>query len=611
MGVVVGVLAPGTSINGGSFIIDALLAGGGFGEVYLASQPAMFRKVAVKVLRPEVSRNPRVLTLFEREARAAGALLHPNVLPVIDFGYDEGAGVHYLAMHYVPEGRTLKDVLGAPLPLAEVSRYVDAIASALDAAHAAGIVHRDVKPANVLLDPSQRPLLTDFGIAHLSTAATETGTGVRVGTALYMAPERWISEPADAKGDQYALAAMTFELLGGQPPFRGDEFALLGQHLTSPPPSLLPLNSEVTPAIDAVVSRGLSKSKEDRFGSCGEFARALGDAIEAARLAAINARYEHAVRLREAGDYDSAIRELEGIRRQRPGFRDVEALLEDTARGLAAGRMHVHSAAMLAPAGHDPAEVSHTVISPPRELALPPLPATGAAVADVRTRAAAQASARSHAWPSFDFAAAVRASQRLATECACLARRAAGLARMTGATGVRTAATGAAGIVAFVMAHEVIAAVATGLTLTAAAVGLVIVPGRGDARLQDEPAGAAAPSVPGDVAGAGGSPVSAPALGNAAELSADEQQAESGLTHELTFPLTQGEADALQDDVLADTTPLDPDDAEWADDGGELAADVLADEEDADVDAAAGDEGDGDDDADDAMDDANDGLDGI
>jgi hypothetical protein len=130
----VGVLAIGTPLNRGSFEIEALLAGGGFGEVYLANQPAMRRKVAIKVLRPEVSRNPRVLALFERDARAAGALLHPNVLPVIDFGRDEDVGVHYLAMHYVPDGRTLKDVIGTPLPLSDVARFVEAIASALDAA---------------------------------------------------------------------------------------------------------------------------------------------------------------------------------------------------------------------------------------------------------------------------------------------------------------------------------------------------------------------------------------------------------------------------------------------------------------------------------------------
>jgi serine/threonine protein kinase len=264
------------------FRVDQLLAVGGFGEVYLGWQPTMQRRVAIKVLRPEVAAERRALVLFEREARAAGNLVHPNVLPVFFFDFDDEAGLWFLVMQYIPGGRTLRDHIESAAGLAQdtaaVLALLDGIAGALDTAHAANIVHRDVKPANILLDERGRPILTDFGIAHLDSTGN-TATTSRIGTAVYMAPEQWRGEVSDARVDQYALAIMTYEMLAGRPPFQGSPLSLMHQHLERQPPELLDFNKLLNPAVSAVVLKGMSKHPEQRFRSCGAFAEALRDAV--------------------------------------------------------------------------------------------------------------------------------------------------------------------------------------------------------------------------------------------------------------------------------------------------------------------------------------------
>jgi serine/threonine-protein kinase len=268
------VLEPGTQLKRGTFEIVSLLGQGGFGEVYLARQSRVDRDVAIKVLLPHVSANEDMVTRFQREALAAANLLHPNVLTVFDFDFEEPLGVWFLALQYVPGGRTLRNIMTGPIAVSETARYIEAIGSALDAAHSRGITHRDVKPENVLLH-GERPLLTDFGIAHLGTMSGMTATGMAIGTPAYMSPEQALGRPIGPGSDQYALAVIAYEMLAGRPPFLGDPVSLMVQHANATPPPLASLNSSVSAAARAAVLLALSKNPSERFTSCTEFARAI------------------------------------------------------------------------------------------------------------------------------------------------------------------------------------------------------------------------------------------------------------------------------------------------------------------------------------------------
>ncbi len=267
------VLKEGTPLKRGTFVIASLLGRGGFGEVYLARQPRMDRDVAIKVLNPHLSDDAGVVERFQREALAAASLRHPHVLPVFDFDFDEEAGVWFLAMQYIPGGRTLKERLGAPMAPEEVVRLLAGVAGALDAAHARGIVHRDVKPANVLMD-GEHPELADFGIAHLGDLTGITATGMAIGTPIYMSPEQAMGKAVGPAADQYSLAVMAFEMLAGRPPFLGDSMALVMQHVNAVPPTVSAYNPAAATAA-AAVARALSKNPAERFPTCVEFVQAI------------------------------------------------------------------------------------------------------------------------------------------------------------------------------------------------------------------------------------------------------------------------------------------------------------------------------------------------
>lgn len=278
------VLREGAALKRGTFVVASLIGRGGFGEVYLARQPRMDRQVAIKVLNPSVGEDQDILRRFEREALAAGSLLHPNVLPVFDFDLDEETGVWFLAMQYVPGGRTLKDHMDRALDLQETARIVAAVGSALDAAHARGIVHRDVKPANVLMD-GDRPMLTDFGIAHLGSLTGLTGAGMAVGTPAYLSPEQALGRAVGPRSDQYSLAVMAFEMLTNRLPFSGDSVSLVMQHVNTPAPPVDQFNPDVPLGARVAVSRGLSKNPDDRYESCAGFAAALLEVAPDATMA--------------------------------------------------------------------------------------------------------------------------------------------------------------------------------------------------------------------------------------------------------------------------------------------------------------------------------------
>ncbi len=269
----------------GQYRLERRLGGGGMAVVYLARDERLDRPVALKVLAPVLAEDEAFRKRFIRESRAAAAVEDPHIIPVFEAG--EAGGMLYIAMRYVPGGdvRTMVRRDG-PLPPGRAAAVIAQVASALDAAHAAGLVHRDVKPANMLVDRrsnrSDHVYLADFGLSkkRLVASAGLTGTGQFVGTLDYSAPEQIRGRPADGRTDQYALACAAFELLTGAPPFHHEEAtAVMYAHLSEPPPPVTSRRAGLPPAVDQVVARALAKVPADRYASCQEFADALLQAL--------------------------------------------------------------------------------------------------------------------------------------------------------------------------------------------------------------------------------------------------------------------------------------------------------------------------------------------
>ncbi len=282
---VVGGLPPGEQIAG--YQIEEPIGRGGMAVVYRALDLRLGRQVALKVLAPHLGEDEAFRQRFIRESRAAAGVDHPHIIPVFEAG--EADGVLFIAMRYVAYGdvRNLIDREGR-LSTARTALITAQVASALDAAHARGLVHRDVKPGNILLAESEangadHAYLSDFGLSkHSLAASTLTATGQFMGTLDYVSPEQIQGHPADGRADQYALACTAVEMLSGSPPFRRDEsMALLWAQLEAPPPPLTDRRPDLPPAVDAVVLRALAKSPEDRFPTCTAFASALRAATTA------------------------------------------------------------------------------------------------------------------------------------------------------------------------------------------------------------------------------------------------------------------------------------------------------------------------------------------
>jgi serine/threonine-protein kinase len=266
-------LASGTSL--GAYVITARIGRGGMASVYQAHHPALDRNVAIKVLWESLADQPGFLERFRREARAASRLRHPNILTVYDFGED--GGIAYMVTELLPGG-TLADRLGAPLQYTEVLRVLRGIGSALDAAHEAGLIHRDVKPSNILFTRDGEPVLADFGIARLTESEENlTVQGTLIGTPHYMAPEMASGEEVGKSSDLYSLGVVLYEMLAGEPPFpRPTPIAVVRAHIHEPPP---PLPQPVPEAVDAVVARALSKQPAQRYRSGAALAAAFEEAI--------------------------------------------------------------------------------------------------------------------------------------------------------------------------------------------------------------------------------------------------------------------------------------------------------------------------------------------
>ncbi|MGD3108155.1 serine/threonine-protein kinase [Streptomyces sp. YGL11-2] len=264
------------------YLLQDEIGRGGMAVVYRAEDLKLGRTVALKLLAPELARNDTFRKRFAHESRVAAAIDHPHIVPVFEAG--EAEGMLYIAMRYV-QGSDLRALLDRDgrLPLETACRIALQVASALDAAHAHDLVHRDVKPGNILVaegTDSDRPehvYLTDFGLTKKSLSLTGfTSVGQFVGTLDYVAPEQISGRPVDGRCDVYGLACVAYEMLTGAPPFRReDDMALLWAHQYDPPPAPSELRPDLPAGVDAVFVRGLAKTPEDRYETCRGFVEAL------------------------------------------------------------------------------------------------------------------------------------------------------------------------------------------------------------------------------------------------------------------------------------------------------------------------------------------------
>ncbi|WP_461169756.1 Stk1 family PASTA domain-containing Ser/Thr kinase [Arthrobacter sp. Z1-15] len=265
--------------------IAELIGRGGMADVYLGRDIRLGRSVAIKVLRPDLARDPLFQSRFRREAQAVAGLNHPAIVSVYDTGDQESPGsspddvrLPFIVMEYVP-GRTLRDLVKAgEISIDKAVEYILGVLSALEYSHRSGIVHRDIKPANVMVTADGGVKVMDFGIARAmaDSAATMTQTQAVIGTAQYLSPEQARGETVDARSDLYSAACLLFEMLAGRPPFIGDSpVSVAYQHVRETPPKASSFNAEIPAALDAVLERGLAKDRRDRYQDAHAFRDAL------------------------------------------------------------------------------------------------------------------------------------------------------------------------------------------------------------------------------------------------------------------------------------------------------------------------------------------------
>ncbi|HEX2319499.1 MAG TPA: protein kinase [Streptosporangiaceae bacterium] len=292
---------PGDKVAG--YLLEEQIGQGGMAVVYRAYDERLDRRVALKVLAPSLAADNAFRTRFIRESRAAAIVEHPHIIPVYDAG--DAGGCLFIAMRYV-QGGDVRSLLadGHAVPPARAWNIVTQVASALDMAHSLNLVHRDVKPANMLIDGSARAMpargddapqspdfntsgpvtehiyLSDFGISKQTVASNLTSTGQFVGTLDYIAPEQIEGRGLDGRADQYSLACAAYELLCGVPPFTGPNiFALINSHLSEQPPSARKVQPSLSAGVDRVLAKAMAKAPAGRYASCADFAADLGRAL--------------------------------------------------------------------------------------------------------------------------------------------------------------------------------------------------------------------------------------------------------------------------------------------------------------------------------------------
>jgi eukaryotic-like serine/threonine-protein kinase len=271
----------------GRYLLEERIASGGMASVWRAHDEVLARTVAVKILHDHLAADDGFRERFRREAVAAAKLAHPNVVGLYDTGAD-GERV-YLVMEFI-DGRTLKELISdqGPLPVTEVAAIGEQVARALDYAHSRGLVHRDVKPANILISTDGLVKVTDFGIAKADQADDLTKTGMVLGTAAYVAPEQIKGDVVTGQADQYALAIVLYEALTGQQPFKADTpVATAAQRLERDPMPVRSLRADVPRPVDALLHKALAREPAQRYASCAELADALAEYADDSATAAL------------------------------------------------------------------------------------------------------------------------------------------------------------------------------------------------------------------------------------------------------------------------------------------------------------------------------------
>jgi serine/threonine kinase PknH len=265
----------------GKYSITGLLGKGGMGEVYEAYDTDKGRTVALKILSEQFSNDDAFRTRFRRESRAAAVLQEPHVIPIHDWGEIDGS--LYIDMRLV-HGQTLLDMIEkGPLDASRAVSIISQVGAALDAAHAEGLIHRDIKPQNIIVTPADFAYLVDFGIAEASGDTRLTTAGSQIGTLNYMAPERFRNQDSTSAVDVYSLACVLYESLTGEIPFTRDSLEnLVAAHMASPPPRPSEANARLPVALDEVIARGMAKDPDDRYGSAGALGRAAQRALQTA-----------------------------------------------------------------------------------------------------------------------------------------------------------------------------------------------------------------------------------------------------------------------------------------------------------------------------------------
>jgi serine/threonine protein kinase len=305
------------NLVGGRFRLDEKVGSGGMSSVYRAFDPTLERWVAIKLMHRDISTDPDQLERFRREARAVARLNHPHVVIVIDAGEDDGTP--YIVFEYI-EGETLKDRIRrlGRLPVSEAVAYAIEIGRALSCAHSHKLVHRDVKPQNVLIDRDGRAKVTDFGIARSLEAQGLTATGRVLGTTDYVSPEQALGHEVTEQSDIYSLGIVLYEMLTGEAPFRADtQVAVAMKHVKEPLPDVQRARPEISASLAAVVERATAKETRNRYQTANELVRDLEEvlAIEAARTGEATGEATTVLRSLSSDTADFAPRRLRHPRR--------------------------------------------------------------------------------------------------------------------------------------------------------------------------------------------------------------------------------------------------------------------------------------------------------